>query len=174
MVPTFPRMTMATRPPSFVIAGLAPSEPGHDTQGMLPSSLHYRPSLHPRAPPQSDYKHQERWRDYFLAAVPNPIAGYPELHRCEGRTAPRDNQPMLRHPAMRVFLMKRLPIVLSVAAMALVMHSGAFAQSGPKNGGVKINGFASNTTVANGNANVTSGLLNKGCQNIGYVGELDC
>jgi len=65
--------------------------------------------------------------------------------------------------------MKRLPIVLSVAAMALVMHSGAFAQSGPKNGGVKINGFAANTTVANGNANVTSGLLNVGKQNIGTI-----
>ena len=66
--------------------------------------------------------------------------------------------------------MKRLPIVLSVAAMALVgMHSGAFAQA--KSGGVKIDGFAANTTVANGNANVTGGLLNVGKQNIGVIAD---
>lgn len=64
--------------------------------------------------------------------------------------------------------MKRLPIVLSVAAMALVgMHSGAFAQA--KSGGVKINGFAANTTVASGNNAVTTGLLNTTKQNIGTI-----
>ena len=66
--------------------------------------------------------------------------------------------------------MKRFPIVLAVAAMALVgMHSGAFAQA--KSGGVKIDGFAANTTVANGNANVTGGLLNVGKQNIGVIAD---
>ena len=65
--------------------------------------------------------------------------------------------------------MKRVSMVLSVAAVALMMHGAAFAQSGPKNGGVKVNGFAANTTVANGNANVTSGLLNVGKQNIGAI-----
>jgi branched-chain amino acid transport system substrate-binding protein len=55
-----------------------------------------------------------------------------------------------------------------VTALAAQLRPAAFAQA--KSGGVKIDGFAANTTVANGNANVTSGLLNKGCQNVGVVG----
>jgi hypothetical protein len=40
--------------------------------------------------------------------------------------------------------------------------------------GTEVKGFLANTTVANGNANVTSGLLNKGCQNVGVIGEPEC
>jgi len=60
--------------------------------------------------------------------------------------------------------MKRLPIALAVAAVALMTATSGFAQQG-----VKINGVASNTTVANGNTNAAIGLLSKARQNIGAV-----
>jgi len=64
--------------------------------------------------------------------------------------------------------MKRFPIALVVATFAVMSaSSGAFAQA--KNGGVRINGVASNTTVASGNANVASGFLAEAKQSIGTI-----
>jgi len=62
--------------------------------------------------------------------------------------------------------MKRFPIALAVAAFALMTATSGFAQQA---GGVKINGVAANTTVANGNTNAAIGLLSKARQNIGVV-----
>lgn len=61
--------------------------------------------------------------------------------------------------------MKRFPIALAVAAFALMTATSGFAQ------GVRVNGVAANTTVANGNTNAAIGLLSEACQNIGVVGD---
>jgi uncharacterized membrane protein len=60
--------------------------------------------------------------------------------------------------------MKRLPIALTVAVVALMSATSGFAQQG-----VKINGVAANTTVANGNTNAAIGLLSTARQNIGVI-----
>ncbi len=59
--------------------------------------------------------------------------------------------------------MKRLPIALAVAAFALMTATSGFAQ------GVRVNGVAANTTVANGNTNAAIGLLSEARQNIGAI-----
>jgi hypothetical protein len=59
--------------------------------------------------------------------------------------------------------MKRLPIALAVAALALMTATSGFAQ------GVRVNGVAANTTVANGNTNAAIGLLSEARQNIGAI-----
>lgn len=62
--------------------------------------------------------------------------------------------------------MKRFPMFFAVAAVSVIAASGAFAQ---ETGGVEINGFASNTAVANGNVNVATGGNSKARQSIGSV-----
>ena len=62
--------------------------------------------------------------------------------------------------------MKRFPIALSVAAFALMSAAGAHAQD---KGGVRINGVASNTTVASGNVNAATGFLAEAQQSIGTI-----
>ncbi len=59
--------------------------------------------------------------------------------------------------------MKRFPIALAVAAFALMTATSGFAQ------GVRVNGVAANTTVANGNTNAAIGLLSKARQNVGVI-----
>ena len=59
--------------------------------------------------------------------------------------------------------MKRLPIALTVAVVALMSATSGFAQQG------EINGVAANTTVANGNTAAAIGLLSEARQNIGVI-----
>jgi hypothetical protein len=91
-------------------------------------------------------------------------AGYPELDRCEGQTTPRTATDAPASAAKEETVMKRLPIALTVAVVALMSATSGFAQQG-----VKINGVAANTTVANGNTAAAIGLLSEARQNIGVI-----
>ena len=59
--------------------------------------------------------------------------------------------------------MKRLPLVLTVAAFALMTATSGFAQ------GVRVNGVAANTRLASGNTKPAIGLLSKARQHIGVI-----
>ena len=64
--------------------------------------------------------------------------------------------------------MKKFPIALGVATALLLSAGAGFAQ---EKGGVRINGVASNTTVASGNVNAASGFLAEAKQEIGVIGD---
>jgi hypothetical protein len=61
--------------------------------------------------------------------------------------------------------MTKLPVALTAAALVLFGAGAGFAQEK----GVKINGVATNNTVANGNVNAASGFLASAKQSIGVI-----
>lgn len=62
--------------------------------------------------------------------------------------------------------MNKLPVALTAAALVLFSAGTGFAQ---QKGGVEVNGFLANSTVANGNTNASIGFDSKARQSIGSV-----